>query len=66
VQAVCIPNIGPRERRRRLIAGVVMLAAGVGAAAVLHVLGVERWWALALIVPFWGGATSVLQAHEKT
>ena len=43
-----------------------MLAVGAGAAVALYMLGVERWWALALFIPFWGGATSVLQAHEKT
>jgi hypothetical protein len=43
-----------------------MLTIGAGAAVALHVLGIERWWALGLFFPFWGGATGVLQAHEKT
>ena len=66
MQTVCVPNIGPRERRRRLVAGIVMLAIGVAAAVALYVLDVERWWALGLFLPFWGGATGVLQAYEST
>jgi hypothetical protein len=63
---VCVPNIGPRERRRRLVAGVVMLAIGALAALALALTGAERGWALALLLPFWGGASGVFQAREKT
>jgi hypothetical protein len=63
---VCIPNIGPRERRRRLIGGVGVFAFGAIAAALLIAFGVQRAWRIALFVPMWGGALGLLQVKEKT
>lgn len=64
--AVCIANIGPRERRRRLGFGLVLLVAGVCVAAVLVGVGAHRLWRLAVFLPFWAGALGVFQAREKT
>ena len=64
--AACIANIGHRERRRRMGFGVVLLAAGVGLAALLVGLQADRLWRLLLFLPFWAGAVGVLQAWEKT
>jgi hypothetical protein len=63
---VCIANIGPRERRRRLIPGIVMLALGTGIAAVLVISHVPSLWRLPLFLLFYGGASGVFQWREKT
>jgi hypothetical protein len=63
---VCIPNIGPRERRRRLIGGAAMLALGGIAAAVLLGFGTERAWRVVVFLPIWGGALGLIQVREKT
>lgn len=64
--AVCIANIGPRERKKRMRFGLVLLVAGAGGAAVLIGVDANRLWRLALFLPFWAGAVGVLQAREKT
>lgn len=63
---VCVPNIGPRERRRRLISGIVMFAIAAAAGLALALAGVDRWWGLALILPLLGSAEGFWQAREKT
>lgn len=63
---VCIANIGPRERRRRLISGTVMLALGICIAAVLVVSHLPALWRLPLFLLFYGGASGVFQWREKT
>lgn len=64
--AVCIANIGPRERRKRMTFGVTLLVAGVVVAAFLVGFHADRLWRLLLFLPFWAGAVGVLQAREKT
>ena len=61
-----LANIGPRERRRRLSAGVAVLVAAGGALAALIALGVPRVWRVALVVPFWFGALGLAQARART
>jgi hypothetical protein len=63
---VCIPNIGPRERRRRLIGGVGLFVLGAMAAALLIGFGAGRAWRIAVFLPLWGGALGLLQVREKT
>lgn len=64
--AVCIANIGRRERRKRMTFGVTLLVAGAVVAAILVGLPADRLWRLVLFLPFWAGAVGVLQAREKT
>lgn len=59
-------NIGPGERRKRLLTGMAMLAVGALVALALILTGAERWWRVALFVPFWMGALGLFQAREKT
>jgi hypothetical protein len=66
MQAVCIPNIGRRERRKRMVFGLVVLGAGAAALALLLVAGVQPLWRLPLFLVFWLGLLGVLQAREKT
>jgi hypothetical protein len=63
---VCIPNIGSRERRRRLLFGVALLVLGALVAAFLIIGGVHPLWRLPLFGLFWAGATGIFQAREKT
>lgn len=65
-EAACFPNIGPGEIRKRVRFGVLMLAAGLVLAAVMIAGGVERWWRVALFLPFWLAALGYFQAREKT
>ena len=64
--AVCLWNIGPRERRRRMAFGVVLLAVGVVGTLPLALTGAAWWLRLALFLLFWGGALGFFQAWEKT
>ena len=63
---VCIPNIGPRERRRRLVFGILALGLSAVLLTMLLVLGADRWLRLGLFGPLWGAALGVIQATEKT
>jgi uncharacterized membrane protein len=64
--SVCIPNIGPRQRRQRIIGGVVGLSIAFVLAAVLLSLGVARPLRLLVFLPFFAGTTGLFQAREKT
>ena len=62
----CIPNIGPRQRRRRLIGGVALLLVAAGAGLVLIWLEAPRPWRLLAALPAWAGALGVFQVTAKT
>lgn len=66
VAAVCVANIGPKERRTRMRFGVILLGGGAGLAAVLVGIEAHRLWRLLLFLPFWAGALGMLQARAKT
>jgi hypothetical protein len=63
---ICIPNIGPKERRRRLSGGLMALALAVVIGGVLFAVGAGRWWRLALFPLFYAGMAGVFQWREKT
>jgi hypothetical protein len=63
---VCIINIGPKERRKRMISGVVTLAVGVVGAYMLYRYSLSAYWRLLLFLPFASGATGYFQARDKT
>ena len=63
---VCIANIGPRERRKRMVVGAVAGALGLLGAAALVALGAPRWVRLVLFAPFVVGAAGVFQARAQT
>jgi hypothetical protein len=62
----CIPNIGPRERRRRLLMGVVMALVVAGAAGWMIAADVPRAWRLLVFVPTWIAALDVFQVRAQT
>jgi hypothetical protein len=59
-------NIGPKEIRRRLLAGIVLVTVGVVLAAIFSHAGVSRGWYWALFLPFWMGTLALFQARKKT
>ncbi len=63
---VCIPNISTRERRKRLISGVVSFGIGLTLLAVLIATGASPWWRLLLFLPFAGTASGFFQWRDKT
>jgi fatty acid desaturase len=63
---VCIANISPQERRKRLIAGAIQFAAAIAILAALIVTGVDRWWRLPLFLLFAGAAAGFFQWRDKT
>jgi hypothetical protein len=62
---LCI-NIGPAERRKRLVFGVVELALTLGLLVFFITSGKPRALRLALFVPWLFGAIGVFQALEST
>ncbi len=63
---VCIANIGPRQRRIRLVLGLLGLTAAALVAGAPFALGLDptlRWLSLPLV---FGGLQGVLQHLEKT
>ena len=62
----CIPNIGPGERQKRRVIGIILLAVAVAILATLVAIGAGRWWRLGLLLPFLGSAIGFFQAREKT
>lgn len=63
---VCIANIGPQQRRMRLMFGLVMFAFGSVVAALMIFSRVDRLWRSALFLPCYMGAVGYFQARDKT
>jgi hypothetical protein len=59
-------NIGPRERRKRRLLGIVALTVGVGLAFVLIVMDAPRWSRAIIFFPLWMAGLGLMQAREKT
>ncbi|MBA2503817.1 MAG: hypothetical protein H0V27_13150 [Pyrinomonadaceae bacterium] len=59
-------NIGPRERRKRRLLGIVALTVGVGIAFALIVLDAPRLSRIIIFFPVWLAGLGLLQAREKT
>ena len=59
-------NIGPRERTKRRVLGIVALTVGVSLAFVLVVAGAPRLLRLVVFFPVWIAGLGLLQSREKT
>jgi hypothetical protein len=66
VNQACIPNIGVRQRRRRLIVGLAMAAVSIAAASWLLTSGAPRSWRIVVFVPVLVAALGFLQARANT
>ena len=66
VGTVELTNIGPKETRKRLLMGVIMLAVGVVLAVIFTHVGVSRGWYSVLFLPFLMGTLGISQARKKT
>jgi hypothetical protein len=65
-QPLRVINIGPRERRKRLMFGSAALAVGAAIALLLIFIDAPLGWRAPLFLPFFFGALGVFQAREKT
>ena len=64
--SVCVANLGPRERRKRLGVGIVALVVGVASSGFLVYFGARPAWSLLLFFPFFIGALGYFQSRDKT
>jgi hypothetical protein len=62
----CVPNIGPRERQKRMVLGLTSLTLGLLLASALLWLDVSRIWRLAIFLPALMAALGVRQATAQT
>jgi hypothetical protein len=63
---ICIANIGPKQRRRRLHGGLASLAIGIILTLVLLAMGAGRPTRLIVLPFFYGFAAGYFQFREKT
>jgi hypothetical protein len=61
-----IPNIGPKQRRRRLVLGGVSLAAAAAIAAALVAGDASLALRTIVALPLYGAALGFFQYREKT
>jgi hypothetical protein len=63
---VCIPNISPQERRKRLSFGIITFVITLGILGFLMAFGASRWWRLALSPLFMSASSGFFQWRDKT
>lgn len=63
---VCIANISPAERKKRMRFGIVQFVFGAILLVVLLLLGADKDWRLPLFMIFAAGGSSIFQALDKT
>jgi hypothetical protein len=61
-----IANIGPRERRRRLVFGIAALAVSIVISFLFVYAGVRPLYRLPLFIPLFVGALGFFQARDRT
>ena len=64
--AVCIPNISPAERQKRISFGIRQSIFTLMVLVVMIVLGLNHFWRLPLLFLFWAAGTGFFQAFDKT
>jgi hypothetical protein len=62
----CIPNIGPRQQRRRLALGAAAAVASAALALILAFADASVVLRTAVAVPLYGAALGFFQYREKT
>ena len=63
---VCIANISPLERKKRLRFGIQQFIVTLLILGVLIALHVNPLWRLSLLFLFWASAVGYFQARDKT
>lgn len=63
---VCIANISPKERQKRMQFGIMQIVFGIIILTILLLLGADNAWRLPLFFMFAAGASSIFQALDKT
>jgi len=66
VGEVCIANISPLERQKRLRFGMIQFAVTLVILGALIAFGVNHFWRLPLLLLFWASAVGYFQAKDKT
>ena len=66
VEEVCIANISPLERQKRLRFGISQFVTTLVILGVLLALDVNPLWRLPLLFMFWAAAVGYFQARDKT
>ena len=66
VGEVCIANISPIERQKRLKFGIQQFVITLVILGALIVFGVNHFWRLPLLFLFWASAVGYFQAKDKT
>ena len=66
VGEVCIANISPLERQKRMRFGIQTFVFTLAVLAVLIVLHLNPLWRLPLLPLFWASAIGYFQARDKT
>ncbi len=59
-------NLGPRERRKRIVFGAVNAIVAAGALAWMAASAIHPAWRLILFVPAWNAFAGLLQARLST
>ncbi len=62
----CIPNISPRERRKRMRFGIAQLAITSVILLAMLLFGADKLWRLPLFALYSAGTVSIFQAFDKT
>lgn len=63
---VCITNISPLERQKRLRFGIGQFIFTVAVLGILIALQLNPLWRLPLLLMFWASAVGYFQARDKT
>ena len=63
---VCIANISPLERQKRLRYGVRQFIITLVILAAMILLHLNPFWRLSLLFLYWAAATGYFQARDKT
>ncbi len=63
---VCIANISPAERQKRMMFGIQAFIVTIVILGVLIVLHANPLWRLPLLLLFWSSASGYFQAKDET
>jgi len=66
VGEVCIANISPIERRKRMRFGIQQFIIALVILGALIFFGVNHFWRAPLLLLFWASAIGYFQATDKT